>query len=72
MGIEEMEGKADPSPYMDQVCPSSEWAGALCVETRVLGSSFGFVDTCGIVIKAFLSLGLSFPFSKKEAVGLGG
>lgn len=66
MGIEEMEGKAGPPPYTDQVVLGSECTGALCVETRVLGSSFGFVNSCGTVSKVFLSLGLSFPFSKKR------
>lgn len=69
MGREEMEGKAGPPPYADQVRPvlvSQEWAGALWVETRVLGSSADSVNNSGILSKT-LSLGLSFPFSKRDS-----
>lgn len=68
MGREEMEAKARPLPYADQVClvlVSKERAGALHVESRVLGSSSDSVNNSGILSKT-LSRGLSFPFSKKR------
>lgn len=68
MGREAMEAKASPPPYAAQVRPvlvSKERAGALRVETRVLGSSSDSVNNSGILSKT-PSLGLSFPFSKKR------
>lgn len=47
------------------VLVSQERAGALCVETRVLGSSSDSVNDSGILSKTF-SLGLSFPSSEKR------